>query len=133
MDYQLLIAVYAVLLFINFLLFGLQRTALLIDREYQPDSIEGMVYPHVRSVLPLWLNFARLFFIAKLAILGLFLYEKQWLIFVALVATDTILGMILPIPYKTYTKYLYKRALLYQDKKHDSEPLTAIRGSKYYG
>lgn len=132
MGSQLLITVYAVLFLINFLLFGIQRTALLIDREYQPDSIKGMEYPHARSVLPLWINFARLFFIVKLAILGLLLYEGQWLVFAALIASDTILGMILPIPYRIYTQYLYKCALRYRDKKHDTEPLIAIRRSKYY-
>lgn len=133
MDYQILIAVYAVLFAINFLLFGLQRTALLIDREYQPEVIEGMLYPHVRSVLPLWLSFARLFSVIKFSVLGLLLYEEQWVIFVVLIVANIILGMSLPIPYKLYTKYLYKRAIHYREKRHDPEPLIAIKRSKYYG
>ena len=133
MSEQILLMVYILLFIINFLLFGMQRTALLIDREYQPDSIRGMEYHLARAVLPRWLNVARLFFIIKLAILGLLLYEELWLIFVFLVVADIILGIILPIPYKTYTQYLYKRALRYKKMKHDSEPLTAIRSSKYYG
>ena len=133
MSEQILPIIYIILFIINFLLFGIERTALLIDREYQPDSIRGMEYHLARAVLPRWLNFARLFFIVKLAILGVLLYEKLWLIVVFLVVADIILGIILPIPYKSYTQYLYKRALRYKEMKHDPEPLSAIRSSKYYG
>ncbi len=124
MEHQWFIASYTALFIVNFLLFGMQRTALLIDREFEPS--------YVRAVLPQWLAFSRLFFLGKVFILGILFYQGIWLLAISLIVCDFILGMILPIPYKIYEKPLRKRAeILFKLKNHE-QPLQAINNSKYF-
>ena len=124
MSYQYIIAAYAIFFLINFFLFGLQRTALLIDREFEPS--------YVRAILPQWIVFAKLFFLCKIIALGFIFYQSLWQIAISLVICDFILGVTLPIPYKIYKKPLNKRAEILLKSKNLGQPLHAINNSKYF-
>lgn len=124
MEFKLLIACYGLLFIINFLLFGMQRTALLIDREFEGS--------YVMAVLPKWLAFARLFLLGKITILAILLYIGQWPYALALIVADFILGAALPIPHKLYRETLRSRAEILLKAKGLSKPLEAITNSKIF-
>jgi hypothetical protein len=129
MENQWLIGGYAVLFLINFLLFGLQRTALLIDREFESS--------YVLAVLPWWLRFAKFFSLCKLIILGYFFFHQFWVIAISLLVCDFILSAVLPIPHKIYEKTLRKQVELRLNStspksKSLSQTLDAINNTKYF-